>query len=186
MEIVPLNAKYKQLVKVKIQILRYIGLVKKKILQEKEEVLIGHTTKHKTMYRYTVQIPNGLNFKEDFNELTRSVASATLRPEIFNLSDSFDSLFEKHTPTGLCKLVNSTKQVHIGLIKQFWLETCVSCQVFYNILQAPLNNKTWVTCIDFLRSIEATHSKNICRAFVPEKQEHKFGSSMRIQQFLCI
>ena len=107
MEIVTLNAKYKQLDQVKAQILRFIGLKEKKFLLEKEEVLICHATKHKSMYRYTVQIPSGLNFKVDSNDLARSVASATLKPEIFKLSESFDSLFEEHTSTGLCRLSNS-------------------------------------------------------------------------------
>jgi hypothetical protein len=186
MEIVTLSTNNKEDFKsLKLEILRFLAFRRMAESQESDEVFIKRKENGKHPNRFTIQIPNeNLNFLH-YPVYNRSVVSATLPRENFTLSDTFYSLFEENMSTGLCRLNNSQKEVHISLLKHFWLDSSVTFQVFYNILLAPLNNKQWITQSDFLRSIEATHSKNMCRAFIPEKNERKFSSGMRIQQFLC-
>ncbi len=169
----------------KLEISRFFGFRKKQILKTIDRSLLNSKANTKHLNRFSIQIPNqGLDFKRSL-EVNKSVVSATLPIETFTLSETFDLLFNENMSTGLCRVFNSQKEVHLSIIKHFWFDSCVTFQVFFNILLAPINGKQWVTENDFLRSIEATHSKNMCRAFVPEKDERKFSSGMRIQQFLC-
>lgn len=105
----------------------------------------------------------------------------------FSLKAVFDSIKDRFSSTGLIRIDGNRNEseIHISIITQFWLDCFVAFQVFLNTLLAPIRDKQWVQYEDFVKSIDAVHQKNVCRAFFSSKQDKKFSSTVRVQKLLC-
>jgi len=172
----------------KTQILKYLGYqVKKSLESQYDSPNSIPPPGSKYLYRHSMQLAP-VSIDRDINKslTSKTMLSATSPCDSFYLTDIFNTLYESNKHSQLVRLNKDQKEVHISLLKKFWFNSCVTFQVFYNMLLAPIKNKDWISSIDFLRSIEATHQKNVFRPFMPEKSDQKFNEGMRIQQFVCI
>lgn len=172
----------------KIQILKYLGHQLKKSLDlqfDHPHPIPASGSRH--LYRHSMQLaPVSIERDNTKSQNSKTMLSATSPSDSFYLTDIFNTLYESNKHSEFVRINKDLKEVHISLLKKFWFNSCVTFQVFYNMLLAPIKNKDWINGTDFLRSIEATHQKNVFRPFVPEKSDQKFNEGIRIQQFLCI
>jgi hypothetical protein len=171
----------------KKEILKYIGFILKSSDCKKlnNDTFAGE--KNFFMYRYSLAT---FRVVENKNLAYSTMANEPVplshkKKEPFTIDGIFVSLKNKYADTGFVRMSNKVTEIHIYVIKQYWFDCCVSFQGFFNMLMAPMQGKTWVNCEDFLRSIEAVHQRNICRIFLPPKEEKKISMNLKIQKFLC-
>jgi len=170
-------------------ILQYLGLCKKKSisqLNELELVEVKSLPDPFTSKSFSVDHIDRESFILSCLP-SQSLLLPSKDPEIFSFKAVFYSIMQKFRSTGLIRIDGNRNEaeIHISIISQFWLDCFVTFQVFLNMLLAPIRDKEWIQYEDFLKSIDAVHQKNVCRAFFSTKQDKKFSATVRVQKLLC-
>mmetsp|Transcript_22926 Transcript_22926/g.22655 ORF Transcript_22926/g.22655 Transcript_22926/m.22655 type:complete len:175 (+) Transcript_22926:310-834(+) len=73
----------------------------------------------------------------------------------------FESIYEKYKNYSWSRLNAEEREVHIAVLKQFWLDCYICDQTFLNLLLSPLKNKLWINYDSFAESLRGIHKTNI-------------------------
>lgn len=170
-------------------ILQYLGFCKKKSQSQLNELVLVEVKSQPDEFMSKSFCVEHLD-RESFILSclpSQSLLLPSKDPENFSFKAIFDSIKQKFQTTGLIRIDGNRNEaeIHISIITQFWLDCFVTFQVFLNMLLAPIRDKEWIQYEDFLKSIDAVHQKNVCRAFFSTKQDKKFSATVRVQKLLC-
>lgn len=173
----------------KKKILQFLGYRKKKSLMVFNELVLVEEISQPTSI--TTRTFSHQKIDRESFILSCLPSQSVLFPckdtDSFSLKAVFDSIKDKFSSTGLIRIDGNRNEseIHISIITQFWLDCFVAFQVFLNTLLAPIRDKQWIQYEDFVKSVDAVHQKNVCRAFFSSKQDKKFSSTVKVQKLLC-
>ena len=77
------------------------------------------------------------------------------------------------------------KEINITLIKQFWLDSSVCDQGFFNLLLISLKDKVWINSESFTKSFNELHSEPTWNIFSPKRLASSKNEKFVIQKTLC-
>ena len=186
-----MSSKEEIFAELKRQMLRFMGFKKKVLRRDVEEVVIFFDSRsvEKDLHtlRYSLAVPRSVERSNTaFMTMNdQNFLRQNCRKKEFRMENTFNVLQEIAKEAGLYRITSNVSEIHIVIVKKYWFDCCVSFQIFFNVLLAPVQGKEWVSCEDFMRCMEAIHQKNVFRGFFSEKQDKKLSNMMRFQKFLC-
>ncbi|CAG9321449.1 unnamed protein product [Blepharisma stoltei] len=128
----------------------------------------------------TKNSPNGSN---NYDFLPKLRYSYTF-DQYWTMDNIFFSLVEKYKSKNWVRNYPNNPEIHIVVIRQFWLDCNVCDQLFWHILSAPLGSSTWINGELFIRAIENLHETSNWNIFTYKFIGKKYRKTYKAQKQL--